>query len=93
MSKEIPKSVRIRTGEGNEYRYDAIQQAATHYGVNKSDAVAYACEDAVKLRKAARQLLEREDLSLSIEERQEIAELFSVGSRKVDPFPFVDVDE
>ncbi len=42
---QTPGSVRIRTDEGNEWRYDAIQKAANFYDCNRSNAVAFACED------------------------------------------------
>lgn len=42
---DIPGSVRVRTGNGNEWRYDAIEGASRFSGVNRSDAMAYACED------------------------------------------------
>ncbi|MFC6954768.1 DUF7692 domain-containing protein [Halorubellus litoreus] len=43
--RDVPGGVRIRTDDGNEWRYDAIQAAADYYDWNRSDAVAYACED------------------------------------------------
>lgn len=61
---DMPGSVRIRTGEGNEWRYDSIQRAADYYECNRSNAVAYACEDVVHIIEAAIDFLEREDLSL-----------------------------
>ncbi|WP_425560488.1 DUF7692 domain-containing protein, partial [Luedemannella flava] len=41
---ETPGSVRIRTDDGNEWRFDAIQKAAAFYDCNRSNAVAFACE-------------------------------------------------
>jgi len=41
MDNVIPQSVRIRTGDGNEYRYHAVEEAAAFYDCNRSDAVAY----------------------------------------------------
>lgn len=75
QTTEIPGSVRIRTGEGNKWRFNAIKRAAEYYDCNRSDAVAYASEDVVELVEAARQVLEHEDLTL--EQRREIAEIFS----------------
>ena len=69
-----PQSVRIRTDDGNEWRYDAIQQAASLYECNRSDAVAYACEDVVRLVEAAESILDREDLT--VQQRAEIASTF-----------------
>lgn len=45
MPTESPTQVSIRTGDGNAWRYDSIRGAAEFYGVNQSDAVAFACED------------------------------------------------
>lgn len=75
QTNSVPGSVRIRTGKGNEWRFDAIKRAADYYDCNRSDAVAYASEDLVELVEAARQVLEREDLTLK--QRREIAEIFS----------------
>lgn len=68
---EIPNSVRVRTDDGNEWRYDAIQQAAALYECNRSDAVAYACEDVAQLVDALADILSREDLTL--QQRRDIA--------------------
>ncbi len=46
---QTPGSVRIRTDDGNEWRYDAIQKAANFYDCNRSNAVAFACEDVDQL--------------------------------------------
>jgi hypothetical protein len=67
-------SLRIRF-DGNRYREDSIEKAADFYDMNKSDAVAYACEDVVEVLRAAERVLEREDLTF--EQRREIAETFS----------------
>lgn len=74
-NNSTPGSVRVRTDEGNEWRYDAIERASDLYDSNRSDSVAYACEDVVQLIEAVEVLLERDDLTL--EQREEIAELFS----------------
>ncbi|WP_247729903.1 DUF7692 domain-containing protein [Halovivax limisalsi] len=71
----IPASVRIRTDDGNEWRFDCIEKAATFYDCNRSDAVAYACEDLTQQVAAARTVLERDDLTA--EQRREIAETLS----------------
>lgn len=67
--------MRIRTDGDYEYRIDAIEGAAEFYGCNKTKAVVSACEDVPRLVAAARQVLERDDLTL--EQKQEIAETLS----------------
>lgn len=82
--RDTPSSVRIRTDDGNEWRFDSIEAAANYYDCNRSDAVAYACEDVVELVSAAREILQRDDLT--VEQRREIAETLSTRavSFKVD---------
>jgi len=75
MTDQIPGSVRIRTDEGNEWRYDAIQKAADYYDRNRSDAVAFACDDLPELVDGAREVLERDDLTE--QQKREIAETLS----------------
>jgi len=75
MSDQIPGSVRIRTDEGNERRYDAIQKAADYYDRNRSDAVAFACDDLPELVESAREVLNRDDLTE--QQKREIAETLS----------------
>jgi hypothetical protein len=75
MSREVPGSVRIRTDEGNEWRYDAVESAADYYDCNRSDAVAYACEDVSALVDAVEEVLRRDDLTQ--QQREEIAETLS----------------
>lgn len=72
---DIPGSVRIRTDEGNEWRFDSIEKAAEFYDCNRSNAVAFACEDVTQFVAAAHRVLEREDLTL--EQRREIADELS----------------
>ncbi|WP_126662013.1 DUF7692 domain-containing protein [Haloterrigena salifodinae] len=79
---ETPGSVRIRTDDGNEWRFDAIQKAARFYDCNRSNAVAFACEDVDSLVSAARDVLEREDLTC--EQRREIAETLSTRAVRFD---------
>lgn len=76
-NQEVPGSVRIRTGDGNAWRYDQIEKAAEFYDRNRSDAVAFACHDVVELIERIESVLERPDLTL--EQRQEIAETLSAG--------------
>ena len=74
QNNDVPKSVRIRTGDGNEHRYDAIERAADYYDTNRSDAVAKACNDVPRVMRALQSVLERDDLTL--QQRREIAEQF-----------------
>jgi len=84
MADQIPGSVRIRTDEGNEWRYDAIQKAAEYYDRNRSDAVAFACDDLPELVDGAREVLERDDLKT--QQKQEVAETLSsrAGSFEIE---------
>ncbi|WP_440766085.1 DUF7692 domain-containing protein [Natronorubrum sp. DTA7] len=79
---ETPGSVRIRTDDGNEWRFDAIQNAARFYDYNRSNAVAFACEDVDQLVAAATRVLERDDLTR--EQRREIAETLSTRAVSFD---------
>ncbi|WP_265109610.1 DUF7692 domain-containing protein [Halosolutus halophilus] len=79
---ETPGSVRIRTDDGNEWRFDAIQKAAKFYDCNRSNAIAFACNDVDGLVSAARRVLERDDLTL--EQRREIAETLSTRAVSFD---------
>ncbi len=79
---QVPGSVRIRTDDGNEWRYDAIQKAADFYDCNRSNAVAFACEDVDSLVRAARRVLERDDLTEH--QRQEIAQTLSTHAVTFD---------
>ncbi|WP_226006605.1 DUF7692 domain-containing protein [Natrinema salinisoli] len=67
--------MRIRTDGDYAYRNDAIDRAADFYSCNKTKAIVSACDDVPKLVAAARQVLERDDLTL--EQRREIAETLS----------------
>lgn len=79
---DVPGSVRVRTDEGNEWRFRSIERAADYYDCNRSDAVAYACEDVTQLVSAALEVLRRDDLTQ--EQRQEIAESFSARGISFD---------
>lgn len=79
--RDVPGSVRVRTDDGNEWRYDAIQAAATYYDCNRSDAVAYACEDVTGAVEFVQAVLEREDITIT--QRAEIAELANTSLRGV----------
>jgi len=91
QNQDIPGSVRVRTDEGNEWRYSSIQEAAEYYDCNRSDAIAYACEDIVQLVAAAREVLQREDLTL--EQRQEIAETMSTRAVEFQVDNRIDVEK
>ena len=80
--RDVPGSVRVRTDDGNEWRYDAIQAAANYYDSNRSDAVAYACEDVTGAVEFLQAVLEREDLT--IQQRRDLADLASRKLRGVD---------
>jgi len=71
----VPGSVRVRTDDGNEWRYDAIEKAADFYDCNRSNAIAFACNDVDAIVSAAQRVLERDDLTR--EQRREIAETLS----------------
>ncbi|NHN40044.1 hypothetical protein G9C85_00125 [Halorubellus sp. JP-L1] len=81
-TSEIPGSVRIRTGDGNEWRYDAIEAASRYYDANRSDAVAYACEDVTGAVAFVEDVLGRDDLTVA--QRQELAEAASKRLEGVD---------
>ncbi|RQG91785.1 DUF7692 domain-containing protein [Natrarchaeobius chitinivorans] len=82
VRNQTPGSVRIRTDGGDEWRYDAIEKAATFYDCNRSNAVAFACEDVDTLVRAARHVLEWDDLAR--EQRREIAETLSIRAVTFD---------
>lgn len=84
--------MRIRTDGDYAYRNSAIERAADFYDCNKTKAVVSACEDVPLLVAAARQVLERDDLTH--EQRQEIAETLStrVTSFEVEQAVTVDRD-
>lgn len=73
--KDLPNSIRIRCGPENRYRYHAIEQAAELYDCNRSDAVAYACDNVGQLVRNIEEILQRDDLTL--QQKREIAELCS----------------
>lgn len=74
MRSDPPESVRIRTGGDNAFRFDAIDRAADYYDRNRSDAVAHACMDAVRLLDAIEDVLGRDDLTQR--QREQIAARF-----------------
>ena len=73
--------MRIRTDGDYAYRRDAIERTADFYDCNKTKAVVSAC-DVPKFVQAARQVLERDDLTL--EQRREIAEPLSTRAVTFD---------
>lgn len=87
---DVPGSVRIRTDEGNEWRYDAIQRASGFFDCNRSDAVAFAAESVPELVDAIEDVLERDDLSL--EQRREIADQLSTRAVTFSVESTVDVE-
>jgi hypothetical protein len=75
MVDSIPQSIRVRTDDGNEHRYHAVEQAAEFYDCNRSDAIAFACDNVTQLVDAAEAVLKRDDLTP--EQKKEIADEFS----------------
>ncbi|WP_018259328.1 DUF7692 domain-containing protein [Halomicrobium katesii] len=69
IASDPPGSIRIRTDEGNRYRFDAIKRACDFYDANWSGAVAYACDKLVRIAGAVKDILNLFD---SIEKRREI---------------------
>lgn len=79
---DVPNSVRVRCGEGsNEWRYDAIQRASSFYERNRSDSIAYACNDVPRLIHRCKEILARDDLTL--EQREEMAETMNKAVKGV----------
>lgn len=91
MSQDIPKSVRVRTDDGNEYRFHAIQEAAEFYECNRSDAIAYACDNVPALVDAVEQVLGRDDLTTA--QKREIADEFSSRGLQFDVDENVSVEQ
>ncbi|GAB3676827.1 DUF7692 domain-containing protein [Halopiger thermotolerans] len=89
-SDDVPGSVRIRTGDGNEWRFDQIERVSSYYDCNRSDAVAFACHDVVELIANVEQVLSRDDLTL--EQRREIAATLSTGKTTFSVETDVDVE-
>jgi len=88
-NEDIPSSVRIRTGKGNEHRYRSIRKAGELFDRNRSDSIAYACENICNLVDGIEDVLEREDLTH--EQRREIAETLSTRTLSFD-VPEIEVD-
>lgn len=82
-----PTQVRIRTTDGNAWRYDAIEGAADLYDCNMSDAAAFACSDVRQFVEVLGTVLERDDLTAA--QKQAIADAFTDTPTKLT----VDVDE
>lgn len=73
VQDEVPGSVGVRTDDGNEWRYDAIEKAADFYDCNRSNAIVFACSDVDAIVGAY--VLELDDLT--VEQRKEIVETLS----------------
>ena len=82
--------MRIRTDGEKAYRRDAIERASRFYDCNKTTAVVSACEDVPELVRAARQVLERDDLTAR--QRREMADTLSTRAVSFDVQTDVDVD-
>jgi len=91
MGEDTPSSVRIRTGDGNEHRYYAIEDAATFYDCNRSDAVARACDAVPAVARAVQEVLERDDLTTR--QKREIADTLSTRGLSFDIETRVAVDD
>lgn len=87
---DIPGSVRIRTDEGNEWRFDEIQKATDFYDRNRSDSIARACRDLPALVDAIKDVLARDDLTL--QQREAIADQLSTRYIEFDVSADVDVN-
>ncbi|CAI50759.1 uncharacterized protein NP_5336A [Natronomonas pharaonis DSM 2160] len=88
--QEVPGSVRIRTGDGNEWRFDAMEKAAEFYDCNRSNAVAFACDDVAQLVEAAHEVLARDDLTE--QQRREMAETLSTRTTSFEVSVRVDAN-
>jgi hypothetical protein len=74
--------MRIRTDGDYDHRDDVIERAADYYDCNKTKAVVAACEDVPQLVAAARDVLDRDDLTL--QQRREIAETLTTRAVTFD---------
>ena len=72
-----PANVQIRI-DGNEWRYHGIERAQDLYDCNRSDAIAYACEDISQLASSIEEVLNRDDLTA--QQRRELAATLSTSS-------------
>jgi hypothetical protein len=72
-----PENVQIRI-DGNEWRYHGIERAQKLYECNRSDAIAYACEDISQLASRIEEVLSRDDFTH--QQRRELAETLSTSS-------------
>lgn len=72
-----PANVQIRI-DGNEWRYHGIERAQNLYNCNRSDAIAYACEDISQLASNIEEVLNRDDLTR--QQRRELADTLSTSS-------------
>ncbi len=77
--------MRIRTDGDYAYRRDAIECAADFYYCNKTKAVVSACDDVPKFVQAARQVLERDDLTLG--QRQPLTDICRYSGFEIDTGP------
>lgn len=90
MQQDTPSQVRIRTGDGNEHRYEAIERTADFYNCNKTKAVVAVCEDVPGLVAAAWAVLDGEDLTT--EQRREIAETLSTRAVSFEVENFIQIE-
>ena len=77
-SDDVPSQVRIRTGDGNEHRYDTIQEAKAVFDEgNNTAAILAACRHARHDRRAKRKALDHPDMT------PELAEILSTPLMKL----------
>jgi len=83
MGDRIPKQVRIRTDPEADlgHRYEAIEQTADFYGVSKTKAVLFACDDVRQLVDAVETVLSRDDLTHK--QKSDIADTFDTRGLNV----------
>ncbi|WP_458190264.1 DUF7692 domain-containing protein [Haladaptatus sp. NG-WS-4] len=85
MSRKVPSQVRIRTGEGNEHRYDAIVDAKQALGeTNNTSAVVGACEHARQDVQAKRKAMKYLEQRLTPQELEKVADLLSTRELPID---------
>jgi uncharacterized protein (DUF1778 family) len=82
--------MRIRTDGKFAHRTDVIDHVADFYGSNRTDAVLAAAEDVPRLVDAAREVIERDDLTE--QQRREIAETLSTPAASFEVVVGVDIE-
>lgn len=89
---DVPKQVRVRTDDGNEYRYDAIMKAADRFECNKTRAIVLSCDAVGSLLENVEEALQHPDLPPSV--AAELAETISTPKLEVEyDQPSVEIDD